>query len=198
MTDQSSDNSPPSQDDDRPSTLPKIDNGDFERRLAPDEISGEIRNFDMSASDMALPLIANRLDVPEVLSLFGKARVQKRGPDLVLDGHVNAELRRICVISLEDMTETISEDFTIRYVPELDPMAEEMDETSDVEPMPETSLDLGEIFIQQVALAMASHPRRADAALPADKLKDRPEGSPFEALRALSSDKPRDKNGGNG
>ncbi|MEM6913135.1 MAG: DUF177 domain-containing protein [Pseudomonadota bacterium] len=140
--------------------------------------------IDVSPND--LQTVARRLDVPAVLSLAGTLQAVRHGSLVRLEGKIDATLERMCVVSLEPMTETISETFSVDYT--TDPTEAEGDEP-DVdldapEPLAAETLDLGDVLLEQLVLAMAPHPRREDAKAPNDPGAGK-ESSPFDVLKAL-------------
>jgi uncharacterized metal-binding protein YceD (DUF177 family) len=109
--------------------------------------------------------VANRLDVPEVLELRASFTLRPAADGTVLaEGSVTAVLMRICVITLEPFAQTTTERFLVRLVPEQDVTeAEDGLDAPDVVPFAGSTVDLGELAVEQVALAMDPYPRSPGA-----------------------------------
>ena len=152
--------------------------------------------------------LARRLAVPAVHSV--RCRFQLSGADasgrVTAEGLLQARLDQNCVATLDDFTATVTERFTVRFVPvnqmprqlpsddEADGDGEaalDLDEDDDL-PYVNGTIDLGEAAAEQLALALDPYPRKPGAALPpgigsvdlpgdeAEAAPDRP--SPFAAL----------------
>ncbi|MEO1656560.1 MAG: DUF177 domain-containing protein [Pseudomonadota bacterium] len=156
--------------------------------LAVDQLSEEMteRSIDVGADDRAA--LAKRLDLPAVNALSGTLKAVRHGTLIHIDGRIDAELERTCVVSLEPMSETVGEDFSTDYTTDL---AEGMDD--DIEgdlDAPELlegeTLDLGDVLLEQLVLAMTPHPRKEGAEAPNDPGAGK-ESSPFDVLKALKS-----------
>ncbi|MEO1041685.1 MAG: YceD family protein [Pseudomonadota bacterium] len=144
------------------------------------------RSIGVSADDRKA--VARRLDVPAVVSLSGALRAVRHGSLVRVDGRIDAELERTCVVSLEPMTESISEDFAADYT--IDPAeagGDDLDIDLDApEPLEGDVLDLGAVLLEQLVLAMNPHPRKEDAQAPNDPGAGK-ESSPFDVLKALKN-----------
>jgi len=107
--------------------------------------------------------LAERFDVLRIDSLSGHARLERCGEGMIrLRGRLAAEVVQACVISLEEVRSTVDESFECRFTR---PGAVDADLAwdQDVEPLAGAELDVGEIFAQQLALALDPYPRAADA-----------------------------------
>ena len=104
-------------------------------------------------------------------------------------GRLEAELVQVCVVSLEDFASRLTEEFSLRFVPEGrenfddDPAA--VDEIAYA-----GIIDLGEVAAEQLALALDPYPRKPGETLPeldaeADEMPEKPH--PFAALAALKT-----------
>lgn len=116
------------------------------------------------------------------------------GGGLLARGAIQATLMRECVVTGRPIEEKVEETFRLRLLTEQeDPVAESDPDDPDVEIAAGNRIDLGEIAVQQLAVAMAPYPRGpdADAALArfaagggdAGPPDDRPE-TPLSALAA--------------
>lgn len=143
----------------------------------------------MSEADRAA--LADDYGVPGVQSLAGEALAARRAGLIEVEGRVRATLTRQCVASLEDMDEVIDEAFTAVFT-EHAPEAAEAEAEADLdapEPIEGGRLDLGQVLLEQLVLAMAPHPRRPGAEAPADPGAGA-RISPFDALKTLAANQP--------
>lgn len=147
----------------------------------------EPQTFNLAAPPDALAAIAARLETPAVISLSGAVVVTPTAEGAQVDGAVKAALRRECVVTLEPLDERIDETFSIRFARESDALAEiELDLEEDwTEPLLGEALDVADILVQQVALAMEPYPRKPGAAAPAALNPSPEQVSPFAVLKSL-------------
>ncbi|GBQ72263.1 hypothetical protein AA103196_3012 [Ameyamaea chiangmaiensis NBRC 103196] len=107
--------------------------------------------------------IAARLGVPEVRALSCSYRVVAGHGrrDFVAHGQLSAKVRRVCVVSLEEFTETVAERFAVHFVPAGRATDDGQDpESMDDVPYEDDALDLGEESVAQLALALDPYPRK--------------------------------------
>ena len=153
-------------------------------RLAP----GAPVTADLVMSEADRTTLAQDFRVPGVQSLNGEALAARRAGMIEVEGRVRATLTRQCVASLEDMDEVIDEAFTVvftEHAPE--PADAEAEADLDApEPIEGGRLDLGQVLLEQLVLAMAPHPRKPGAEAPADPGAGA-RISPFDALKALAA-----------
>ncbi|MAY60719.1 MAG: metal-binding protein [Rhizobiales bacterium] len=141
--------------------------------------------------------IANVWDVPAVESFTGEAAVSRWKRDGVrVKGHVKVRIVQDCVVTLEPVEQTISEDFEALFVPENSRLArrEPSDGELFVDPdgadIPDTfsgdSIDLGAVAAEFAALAIDPYPRKEGAEfeefIESDPAEDKKE-SPFAVLK---------------
>jgi uncharacterized metal-binding protein YceD (DUF177 family) len=110
--------------------------------------------------------------------------------EVVVDGHLQAEIVQECVVTLEPVSETVASRFEQRYTPlQAHPVTDLVIGPDDIEPPEPTigdSIDLGELVAQFLSLAMNPYPRAADADAQADQYRaDGPPDGPFAALAKL-------------
>ena len=117
-------------------------------------------------------LLARRFDLVAVGRLAGQARLDRdRGGDVIrLSGRIEADVVQSCVVSLEDVPATVAETFECRFTrAAIDP--DDVTWDQDLEPLEGAELDVGEIFAQQLSVALEPYPRAEGAdALVADGL----------------------------
>jgi uncharacterized metal-binding protein YceD (DUF177 family) len=139
------------------------------------------RVFELEAPREALTEISERLGVPSVLRLAASVHLRATARGAALSGRIDARLVRTCVRSLEAMEETVSEEFAVDFVRG---DAAAFDEAAaEAEPLPDDEIDLAEILVQELSLAMAPYPSREEAEEPARQ--ENKVGSPFHVLERL-------------
>ena len=152
------------------------------------------RHIDVETSPEERASIAKRLDLEAVDDFRASVSLRSVGEDILVDGHLNAELKRQCVVSLQPMVEVIDESFALRLTPTLpEPGTEEdeslMEEDRDIDLLKDSDIDIGELLVQQAALAMAAHPKLQGATLndgPGTRSQDvDKKASPFASLQDL-------------
>ncbi|PQA86099.1 YceD family protein [Hyphococcus luteus] len=166
-------------------TESKPNTPEFTHEIELGEVGKHGKTFRLSANEEERARIAARLDAPSVEKLDGEMCISATKSAIRVEGKIDAELTRECVASLEPMQERVSEDFEIDFLRE---PPEEMSEEEDLE-APEvhegSRLDLGELLVQQLSLAMDPFPRKegveslAEAYAPPEKL------SPFAGLKSI-------------
>ena len=149
------------------------------------EIGKGEKNFRLSAGEEERRKIAVRLKIPAVDMFEGDIRLRATKSDIFVAGHVRAQLTRECVASLELMREDVAEPFEIHFIRQAD---DEIDaaEEADID-APELhdgeTIDIGELLVQQLALAMDPFPRIEGASSLSEAHGGEGDISPFAALR---------------
>jgi hypothetical protein len=142
-------------------------------------------------------MLAERFDLVRVEGLTGHARLDRCGEGQLirLRGRLEAQVVQSCVVSLEDVQSTVDEAFECRFVRPDAGVPDDLAWDQDVEPLEGTELDVGEVFAQQLALALDPYPRAADAyALVSRELGPNiafGEDAPESALAVAMADKVR-------
>lgn len=160
--------------------------------LPPPEFSMEIDLAEIGKGDKRYKLVAGeeerrkvaaRLKIPSVDKLEGEARLKVTKTDILVEGEVRASLIRECVASLEQMAEEVREPFDLHFTRQA---PEDDGEEADLD-APEVhegdTIDLGEILVQQLALAMDPFPRKEGAKSLAEAYGGEALASPFAALK---------------
>ena len=147
----------------------------------------------LSADGDARAAIAQRLSLIALDRFDVAAEVRAVAGGLAVTGRIAAELVQSCAATDLPVPATIDEPFDLRFLrnaaPELaaDEEYEIGDEEIDVLPLEHDRVDVGEVAIQTLSLALDPFPRHPDAArILAEKgvLSER-EAGPFAALAAL-------------
>jgi uncharacterized metal-binding protein YceD (DUF177 family) len=110
-------------------------------------------------------MLAERFDLVRVEGLVGHARLDRcdEGGRIRLRGRLEAQVVQSCVVSLEEVCSTVDEAFECNFARPGTGVPGDLAWDEDVEPLEGTELDVGEVFAQQLALALDPYPRAADA-----------------------------------
>jgi uncharacterized metal-binding protein YceD (DUF177 family) len=127
---------------------------------------------------------------------------QAGGGEILVEGHVVADIVQTCVVSLAPVDAHIDEVFSVRYVRDaskLPPPGVELAVDAEAPDPPEllegTTIDVGALVEEYFVLGIDPYPRAPDARLPAELAKDADSGeeSPFAILARLQSGGPGNK-----
>ncbi len=150
----------------------------------------------IDASPAERERIAAAFRLVAVTALGGAVEVSRdRDRTVRIDGRVVADIVQSCVVTLEPVAQHIDETIDLRLVPageEAPAVHEVVVEVGDDEPetYAGSSIDVGALALEHVAMAIDPYPRVPGAELPAGlNDEDRAADSPFAALRKL---KPED------
>ncbi|MEQ8934336.1 MAG: DUF177 domain-containing protein [Amphiplicatus sp.] len=159
------------------------------------DISGlpsEGRVFDLSPNEVQRAAIARRLDIPAVNALGGRIDIRPTQSGIVLTGRVEASLVRVCVITLEHTEEAIDEAFELRFVRNQGRDESDVELVIDEntpEPLESDEIDIGEVLVQQLALAMNPYPRREGVVVAEAEFGQAFETSPFAVLKGAIAER---------
>lgn len=155
---------------------------ELHRPVPADRVGAAGLEVTVEANATECTALAHRMLLPGVQALRCTFRLVRLTTDCILaEGRLHATVMQTCVVSLDDFTAEIDEQFHVRFVP----LGQESDD-----PDPEADdeigysggmLDLGEAAAEQLALALDPYPRAPGAELPeiaTDELEH-----PFAALR---------------
>ena len=149
--------------------------------------------------------LARRFDLLEVTSLRGHGRLERSGgrAELVLRGWLEADVVQACVRSLEPVPAAIRQPIRRRYLPAVgdDPtraqgqptaVVDLDDDDDEVEALTGRAIDLGEVFAEELGLALDPYPRAPGATTieaellgPHVRVGEAESSTPFAALRRL-------------
>jgi hypothetical protein len=163
--------------------------GAFARVIPVETIPSGGRSIRLEAPCEALPSIAARLGVPEVKALLGAFELTRNSDGVDLAGRLDATLVRECGASLELFEERVAEPFVLRFA-RAAPAGAELDLNEDSpEPLEDEAIDLAEVLIQQLSLAMDPWPRRPGAVVRTREFGSAGASSPFAGLDRLIAKK---------
>jgi hypothetical protein len=129
--------------------------------------------------------IAARLDLPALPRLRGEFSLRPFSGGVDIDLLLDAEAQRVCVVTLEPMTEIIHEEIAMQFSRDLNDEEIDPDDPIMREPLEGEAIDLGEILVQHLSLSLAPHPRKADADQVLEKYRGAASTSPFAGLKGL-------------
>ncbi len=160
---------------------------EFSHKIAIDKIFKAPRKFSLSADRGQCEKIAKRLKILSLEALKGEISCTTKGPIIIVTGQVKAELQQACVISLAPVAETVDEAFALEFTrrPEEDNGLLDLDAPESISG---DDLDIGEILVQQLALALNPYPR-AEGAGPFKPVSIGGTISAFDALKELTEKK---------
>ena len=158
---------------------------EFHRPLSLDRIGTLGLDMTVEAKPAERTALAERMNLPAVLTLSCVFHLIREGRDKVLArGVLRATVTRICVVSLEEFDAAIEGVFQVRFVPAGEE-SEDVDPESDDEiPFEGNIIDLGEAAAEQLGLVLDPYPRMPGMEMP--EIEEDPEPHPFAALRRLN------------
>ena len=169
---------------------------EFSRAVALEELRGGLVRRDIEAKADERRRLAARFDLQAIDGLTATVSLEARnkGRIVVARGRFTAAVTQTCVVSLEPLPRTLSEDFTVRMIAEPDPEDTaiiDVDPTVEDEPEPieGDSVDVGELVAQHLSLALDPYPRAEGAELEQHAVSagDAASDGPFAKLSVLKS-----------
>ncbi|MCP5382186.1 MAG: DUF177 domain-containing protein [Kordiimonadaceae bacterium] len=183
----------------------RIEN-EFSRIFNLDLIKKNGSEVEYKATDEECKNLAIRFSIPKVVSLSARCILKKLEDKLFGDYslfvEMEAEVIQQCVLTLDDVSESIKENFSIIFKrislsEEAEGLSKEIDFDADEEDIViihDKEVDIGEYIAEYLSLAMNPYPRREDidrdklgyALVTEDHLNSIPEKkNPFEVLKDL-------------
>jgi uncharacterized metal-binding protein YceD (DUF177 family) len=155
---------------------------EFSRPLALDRIGSGVSEHMVEAEPSELAALAKRLMIPAVNRLACRFRLRRTAERVIAaEGRLEAEVVQVCVLSLDEFTQAVSEAFTVEFVPAGTESDDDDPESPDQIPYAGAVIDLGEAAAEQLALALDPYPKKPGATIEAG---DAPAGA-FAQLAAL-------------
>jgi hypothetical protein len=163
---------------------------EFERRQKVDRVTDKPMMVHVQAEPAECHAVARRLELQAVEALEADCTLDRplHGDSVRLRGHLRAKVTQTCVVTLEPILAEIEAGFERLYVPGWTPEIEGDEETvdaeaPDMEPLQGDSIDVGEVAVEELSLALDPYPRLPGAAVEEDDDAGRP--NPFQSLAAL-------------
>lgn len=144
---------------------------EFSRLIPLARLGAEPFRQDIEATEAERALIAVRLDLLAVERLTARVELVRLGKEMfALHAAFVADFVQRCVVTLDPVGGTASEEFSLIYGP---PEAEEeiggtIEDNVAFEPLAGTVIDVGEAVAQQFALALPPFPRLPGASVEAE------------------------------
>ncbi len=172
---------------------------EFSRIVTPDRLGGSPVSESIEATAGEREAVARRLGLLSVDRLSAQATVKPVGGRLFrVQGRWEADVQQACVVTLEPVPQSLAGDLEAafepgdgrRAAPEGDVLVDP--EAADpAEVLPEEGIDLGELVVQELSVALDPYPRAPGAEIPAQYRPPEVEEKegPFAALKVLKGDK---------
>jgi len=156
---------------------------EFSRPVTVARIASPGDRHDLRADAAECAAVAARLGVPAVQALTCALRLRAESAGVVLaEGTLHARLTQVCVVSTEEFDADLREEFAVRFVPEGTEHVEFDPDSLDEIPYAGGSIDLGELAVEQVALALDPYPRKPGVEIGPLEEDEEAAASPFAAL----------------
>ena len=147
---------------------------EFERRVSVHELPGNGLEVEFSAEAAELEAIARRIGIPAVehLKITATLRGLEGGKVIEVTGTLDAAVTQECVATLEPVERLYREPLRVLFMEpvrarqESPPTGEEAlvdAEEDDIELLVEDVVDVGEVAVQYLSLALDPYPRKEDA-----------------------------------
>jgi uncharacterized metal-binding protein YceD (DUF177 family) len=148
-------------------------------RVGPAGLDVEIR-----ADAAECHALAARMAIPAVEDFVCRFRLAAAPGRVVLaEGHLQARVVRVCVLTLDPFETVTEERFRLRFVPSCREPDDDDPDSDDEIAYQGGTIELGEAAAEQLALALDPYPRKPGAVLP--DTGDAAAGHPFAALARL-------------
>lgn len=154
--------------------------------------AGQGRDVELIADAEARARIARRLSLVELSHFKLTAAVRAVAGGMTVRGEIRAALVQSCAATAMPVPATIAEPFDLKFLRDLPIAAEDEEielgsEDIDVLPLEHDRVDLGEVAVQTLSLALDPYPRHPDAdRILAEKgVLSEEQAGPFGALAAL-------------
>lgn len=147
----------------------------------------EGNSYSLKPQADVLKAIAQRLKIPKVVMLTGAYTLTPQPKGVLLTGIVSASLVRHCVASLEELDEAVEDEFSVEFDRTVSPESADPEHEDFALDGPEylegDTIDIGEILIQHLSLAMDPFPRKKGAQSLSEVYGTVEEASPFAILK---------------
>ncbi len=171
---------------------------EFSRIVTPDRLGGPTVTDSVEASAAERKAVAKRLEILAVDRLAAQVTVKSVGRELFrVQGTWQADVQQACVVTLEPVLESLEGEFEVDYEAGGPAVAQDADVLIDPEAadpaeiLPEEGIDVGELVVQELAVALDPYPRAPGAEVPEAYRPPEVEENdgPFSALKVLKGDK---------
>lgn len=146
---------------------------EFERRVSVNELPADGLKVEFTAEGDELEAIARRIGIPSVerLNVGVTLRGLEGGKVVEVVGALDALVTQECVATLEPIERAYNEPLRILFmeprrarqeIPSIDEEALVDAEEDDIEVLVEDTIDVGEVAVQNLSLALDPYPRKSD------------------------------------
>lgn len=160
----------------------------------------------LEATQSECGLLAKRYSIPKVNTLIANCRVKKNSPkengDYILEVSMEAVVVQNCILTLEELTENIFEEFSIIFKNDSDRGMKDDEnqevefelEDDDIVYIEDKMVDIGEYIAEYLSLAINPYPKKAHASaselaykvIDEDEVEAEPtQENPFTVLKDL-------------
>ena len=163
----------------------KIEAAEFVRHVDVADLEPGVREkLSVEASTDECGAIAKRLDVHSVASFIAEIYVLRElSGDVSIFGDITGVVEQACVVTLEPVHEEVEASIMQRYTDRDDD--EEAEEEDPVERLLGDEIEVGEVLLQNLALALDPYPRAPGVVFVAGDGGDEEPCGPFAALANL-------------
>lgn len=163
---------------------------EFPRPHRLDTIGEGEESIAISANDAERAALATRFGLRAIDTLDATLTLRRDATGIIARGHLNGAVVQSCVVTGEPLSTKVSEDFAIRFLPEPDDLAEEIDlDSDDCDTVFYTgnAIDLGDAVAETLLLSLDPFPRgpHAEVELKRAGVLSEGEAGPFGGLAAL-------------
>ena len=170
------------------------DEPEFFRPVDVEDIGPEGLELEIEASSEECESLRRRLGLLSLDDLAADLRLEvtPSGISVKVSGHYRVRVSQECVVTLEPVESNIEETLEAEFGPASDEteISLALDEPEPVEPLVDGRIDLGELVVQHLAMALDPYPRKTGAEMPdlsqrSDKYGESANDSPFSVLATL-------------
>lgn len=148
---------------------------EFSRPLEVSELPAQGLDISLRATPAECRALSRRFDMEELRALAAEVRVEPArdrhgAPVIRVQAVLQAQVKQICVVTLEPFAVEVDDKFTILFqlaadLPEQAGALDDAMQEDSPEPLDTAEIDLGELVAQHLVLALDPHPRRPGAVL---------------------------------
>jgi uncharacterized metal-binding protein YceD (DUF177 family) len=159
------------------------DTVEFSRPLALGRVGPEGRTEALDATEAERAALARRFGILSIEGLHATLRLTLEVDGTVRgDGRLEAAVTQACVVTLEPVSQRVTEEFAFRLLPAGREPTDGPEDLDEIETENDVA-DLGEVVAEQLALALDPYPRAPGAELPPEAREEA--AGAFAALAAL-------------
>jgi uncharacterized metal-binding protein YceD (DUF177 family) len=172
---------------------------EFSRTVRVDQIPVSGIRLELKAKPTELAALAKRFAIQSIDDLTANVTLKAMaGGSLIrMDGHLNAQVVQTCVVTLDPVSQTVDEDFSLTFGGAADDIAGgeielSLDDEDPPDPIIDGTIDVGEVVAEHLALALDPFPRKPGISFDGGDGNDveaEKKTSPFAVLAQLRKNK---------